>query len=85
MYVEQMYEHWKKDPQSVHVSWDSFFRNVDSGMGPGIAFQKPGASPPAGVSSDTKSIEDTSKSTGSYSSLSGIFLYCISAIGQQIA
>ena len=58
VYVEQMYEHWKKDPQSVHVSWDSFFRNVDSGMGPGIAFQKPGASPPAGVSSDTKSIED---------------------------
>lgn len=31
VYVEQMYEAWLKDPKSVHVSWASYFANVDSG------------------------------------------------------
>ncbi|CAF1224762.1 unnamed protein product [Adineta steineri] len=26
-YIESMYEQWSKDPQSVHKSWDLYFRN----------------------------------------------------------
>lgn len=40
-YVEQMYESWKKDPNSVHVSWQSYFKNVTNGIGPGKAFAAP--------------------------------------------
>ena len=32
-YVEEMYEAWSKDPTSVHVSWDAYFR--------GSAYQAP--------------------------------------------
>ena len=31
-YVEQMMEAWKKDPNSVHVSWKSYFENIESGI-----------------------------------------------------
>ncbi len=60
VYVEQMYDHWKRDPSSVHSSWDSFFRNVDSGLGPGQAFQRPSAAAPplSGGSSDVKTLQD---------------------------
>ena len=61
-YIEQMYEHWQKDPTSVHASWDSYFRNVDSGLGPGAAFQRPGMTRPSvtvgGVTVDIKMIQD---------------------------
>lgn len=40
-YVEEMYESWQKDPNSVHKSWDVFFRNADSGAAPGMAYQSP--------------------------------------------
>lgn len=30
-YIEQMHEAWKKDPTSVHVSWKSYFENVERG------------------------------------------------------
>ncbi|KAG5892467.1 hypothetical protein JTB14_017432 [Gonioctena quinquepunctata] len=33
-YVEDMYNAWLADPKSVHVSWDSYFRNSAQG-GPG--------------------------------------------------
>ena len=60
VYVEQMYDHWKRDPSSVHSSWDSFFRNVDSGLGPGQAFQRPSAvAPPlSGGTLDVKTLQD---------------------------
>ena len=32
-YQEQMFLAWKKDPQSVHVSWRSYFENLEKGMG----------------------------------------------------
>jgi len=44
-YVEQMHDAWKKDPKSVHVSWSSYFENVERGGAPGTAFQMP---PPSG-------------------------------------
>ncbi|EFA10391.1 2-oxoglutarate dehydrogenase complex component E1 [Tribolium castaneum] len=31
-YIEDMYNAWLKDPSSVHVSWDSFFRNTSQGL-----------------------------------------------------
>ncbi|XP_011300393.1 2-oxoglutarate dehydrogenase, mitochondrial-like isoform X2 [Fopius arisanus] len=40
-YVEEMYNAWLRDPNSVHVSWDSFFRNSTAGAGPGLAYQSP--------------------------------------------
>ncbi|XP_018052137.1 PREDICTED: 2-oxoglutarate dehydrogenase, mitochondrial isoform X4 [Atta colombica] len=40
-YVEEMYNAWLQDPNSVHVSWDSFFRNSTAGAAPGFAYQAP--------------------------------------------
>ncbi|KAH0567489.1 2-oxoglutarate dehydrogenase, mitochondrial isoform X5 [Cotesia glomerata] len=40
-YVEEMYNAWLQDPSSVHVSWDSFFRNSTAGATPGFAYQAP--------------------------------------------
>ncbi|XP_014487770.1 PREDICTED: 2-oxoglutarate dehydrogenase, mitochondrial isoform X5 [Dinoponera quadriceps] len=40
-YVELMYNAWLRDPTSVHVSWDSFFRNSTAGAAPGLAYQAP--------------------------------------------
>jgi 2-oxoglutarate dehydrogenase E1 component len=30
-YVDAMYSAWLKDPNSVHISWQTYFKNVDSG------------------------------------------------------
>ncbi|RLN71387.1 hypothetical protein BBJ28_00015756, partial [Nothophytophthora sp. Chile5] len=40
-YVEEMYSSWKTDPQSVHKSWDVYFRQIESGSVPGEAFIPP--------------------------------------------
>lgn len=40
-YVEEMYEAWKSDPSSVHVSWAAFFKNMESGAIPGEAWVSP--------------------------------------------
>ncbi|XP_058799660.1 2-oxoglutarate dehydrogenase complex component E1 isoform X4 [Phymastichus coffea] len=40
-YVEEMYNAWLQDPHSVHISWDSFFRNSTAGAAPGLAYQQP--------------------------------------------
>lgn len=36
-----MYSAWKQDPSSVHVSWQSYFRNLESGAPSSQAFQAP--------------------------------------------
>ncbi|XP_067881985.1 2-oxoglutarate dehydrogenase complex component E1-like isoform X2 [Heterodontus francisci] len=46
-YVEEMYFAWLENPQSVHKSWDVFFRNASAGAPPGTAYQSP---PPLGAS-----------------------------------
>ncbi|DAZ93464.1 TPA: hypothetical protein N0F65_006523 [Lagenidium giganteum] len=62
-YVDQMYANWQANPQSVHKSWDVYFRGIESGAVPGEAFIPPptiqaGVTPvqsvraAAGVSSD---------------------------------
>ncbi|KAJ2581209.1 2-oxoglutarate dehydrogenase E1 component, partial [Coemansia sp. RSA 1836] len=40
-YIEDMYEAYIRDPESVHASWRSYFKNVDRGLKPGQAFQSP--------------------------------------------
>jgi len=40
-YVEQQYEAYKKDPNSVHVSWRAYFDGVDKGAAPGAAHRLP--------------------------------------------
>ncbi|KAK4994455.1 2-oxoglutarate dehydrogenase E1 component [Elasticomyces elasticus] len=41
-YVDEMYMEWKRDPSSVHISWQVYFRNMESGDMPiSKAFQPP--------------------------------------------
>ncbi|CAN3364684.1 2-oxoglutarate dehydrogenase, mitochondrial [Diutina catenulata] len=40
-YAEAMLQQWKQDPKSVHVSWDTYFRNLESGAPASSAFQAP--------------------------------------------
>ncbi|KAK3054055.1 2-oxoglutarate dehydrogenase E1 component [Extremus antarcticus] len=58
-YVDEMYMAWKQDPSSVHVSWQAYFKNMESGdMPTSRAFQPPptivpsaqGAAAPASTS-----------------------------------
>lgn len=40
-YVEEMFEAWKRDPSSVHLSWAAFFKNLESGAAPGEGWVMP--------------------------------------------
>jgi len=40
-----MFLAWQQDPNSVHKSWDAFFRNASQGAQPGQAYQAPPSSP----------------------------------------
>ncbi|PTU18295.1 hypothetical protein P175DRAFT_0504216 [Aspergillus ochraceoroseus IBT 24754] len=41
-YVDEMYLAWRKDPSSVHISWQTYFRNMEEGKMPiSQAFQAP--------------------------------------------
>lgn len=33
-YIDEMYLQWKEDPKSVHVSWQVYFKNMESGKMP---------------------------------------------------
>ncbi|KAI1004318.1 2-oxoglutarate dehydrogenase [Podosphaera aphanis] len=30
-YIDEMYLAWKEDPKSVHISWQTYFKNIESG------------------------------------------------------
>ncbi|KAG0249211.1 2-oxoglutarate dehydrogenase E1 component, partial [Mortierella polycephala] len=47
-YVEEMYSAWLKDPTSVHLSWQIYFRNQSSGMSSSQSFQAAPTIPPSG-------------------------------------
>ncbi|MDR3737319.1 MAG: hypothetical protein P4L10_17545 [Acidobacteriaceae bacterium] len=32
-YVERMYQAWKQDPRSVHISWNEYFKGAVAGTG----------------------------------------------------
>ena len=41
-YIDEMYMAWKDDPKSVHISWQAYFKNMESGEMPtSKAFQPP--------------------------------------------
>lgn len=40
-YIEEMYEAWLKDPSSVHLSWQVYFKNMANGVAPGQAYTPP--------------------------------------------
>ncbi|KAG0124893.1 thiamine diphosphate-binding protein [Tuber indicum] len=40
-YIDEMYLSWKKDPSSVHISWQVYFRNMEGNGLPSQAFQAP--------------------------------------------
>lgn len=41
-YIDEMYEAWKNDPSSVHVSWNAYFKNLkNSNVPASSAFQAP--------------------------------------------
>lgn len=41
-YIDEMYDAWKKDPTSVHVSWNAYFKNIErDNIHPSQAFQAP--------------------------------------------
>ncbi|XP_028405174.1 2-oxoglutarate dehydrogenase-like, mitochondrial [Dendronephthya gigantea] len=40
-YVEEMYESWRKDPNSVHSSWNAYFKNIENGAQAGEAYTPP--------------------------------------------
>ncbi|KDQ11098.1 hypothetical protein BOTBODRAFT_35635 [Botryobasidium botryosum FD-172 SS1] len=40
-YAEEMYRHWKEDPKSVHVSWDTYFSGLEKGIPSQFAFTPP--------------------------------------------
>jgi 2-oxoglutarate dehydrogenase E1 component len=41
-YIDEMYAQWRSDPSSVHVSWNAYFKNIESGsVPPSQAFVAP--------------------------------------------
>jgi 2-oxoglutarate dehydrogenase E1 component len=40
-YAEEMYRHWRQDPNSVHVSWNVYFSGLDKGLPSSRAFSPP--------------------------------------------
>ncbi|KAL2798439.1 thiamine diphosphate-binding protein [Aspergillus keveii] len=41
-YIDEMYLAWREDPSSVHISWQTYFRNMEEGKMPiSQAFQPP--------------------------------------------
>jgi len=41
VYAEQMYQNWKKDPKSVHSSWNAYFTNLEKGVQANSAYVEP--------------------------------------------
>ncbi len=49
-YIDEMYLQWKEDPKSVHVSWQVYFKNMESGDMPiSQAFTPPPSLVPSSV------------------------------------
>ncbi|KKA21746.1 Oxoglutarate dehydrogenase (succinyl-transferring) [Rasamsonia emersonii CBS 393.64] len=47
-YIDEMYLAWRKDPSSVHISWQTYFKNMEEGNMPiSQAFQPPPTIVPA--------------------------------------
>jgi len=61
-YVESLYDEYKKNPSGVHISWRTYFQNMEAGVPSSSAFSLPPTLtnstiyPVAGVTSPTSSI-----------------------------
>lgn len=53
-YIEEMYEAWLKDPSSVHISWQVYFKNMANGVPPSQAY----IPPPTIMPSDSARLPD---------------------------
>nr|AOE43335.1 oxoglutarate dehydrogenase [Coremiostelium polycephalum] len=60
VYIEDMYNAWRKDPSSVHPSWNSFFQSADMGAPVGEAYMSP---PSLGTSTATAATPSSSSSS----------------------
>ncbi|KAH8548513.1 oxoglutarate dehydrogenase, E1 component [Umbelopsis sp. PMI_123] len=65
-YIEEMYEAWLKDPSSVHLSWQIYFKNMANGISPGQAYQPPPTIVPS-ASARLPSLPGAQMATGSSS------------------
>jgi 2-oxoglutarate dehydrogenase E1 component len=65
-YIEEMYESWLKDPSSVHLSWQIYFKNMANGVSPGQAYQPPPTIVPS-ASARLPSLPGAQLATGSSS------------------
>ncbi|CAG8631448.1 8003_t:CDS:2 [Acaulospora morrowiae] len=62
-YIEEMYSSWQKDPKSVHLSWQVYFKNIQNGVNPKIAYQPPPTIVPlTGLSTSVAAVASTSSS-----------------------
>ncbi|KAI9297678.1 2-oxoglutarate dehydrogenase E1 component [Neoconidiobolus thromboides FSU 785] len=41
VYVEEMYNSWRNDPNSVHLSWQIYFKNMSNGQSPSASYSAP--------------------------------------------
>lgn len=41
VYIENLYLKWLSDPNSVDISWQSYFTNVERNLNQGVAYQSP--------------------------------------------
>jgi 2-oxoglutarate dehydrogenase complex dehydrogenase (E1) component-like enzyme len=48
-----MYEEWRRDPESVHASWRSYFHNIENGAD--VPYQ---AAPTLGQTGSVSNIDD---------------------------
>jgi 2-oxoglutarate dehydrogenase E1 component len=60
-YIDEMYLQWKEDPQSVHVSWQVYFKNMESGDMPLSQAFTP---PPNLIPSSTAGVPGLAAGTG---------------------
>eukprot|EP01134_Creolimax_fragrantissima_P007928 CFRG7928T1 len=65
IYMDEMYSAWKEDANSVHKSWDAYFKGIDSGVDMSAAFAAPpgivgtkGVAAPSSLSSASSGFED---------------------------
>ncbi|GME81394.1 unnamed protein product [Ambrosiozyma monospora] len=63
-YIDEMYEAWTKDPSSVHVSWDAYFKNLNGGKPSATAFMPPPTLVPAAIGTGSEIIPATPSNIG---------------------
>lgn len=58
-YLEKMHEAWRKDPNSVHISWKTYFENLEKGLGENSFTVPPTFSPNLAIKTTSNTIKST--------------------------